>query len=66
MKSTFHLTRPDDAPATMTITMGIGEWRQIRKQLSEDYPSWRLGLMISKLLEKADAHFTQIDETKEP
>lgn len=62
MRSTFKLDNPDDMQATMTLTMSVKEWRQLRKQLSDSWPSWDFSRQIGDLIGAAEAHFYAKEE----
>ena len=53
MKSRFMVEKPDDIEMTMKITMSIKDWTDLRDQLEQKYPSWRLSGMITNLLSQA-------------
>lgn len=70
IKAVYQLTKPDDAEASLTLTMTVGEWRRFRAQLADklvsEYPAWRIATMIADLLERAHDHFSAAGETVEP
>jgi hypothetical protein len=64
MRSTFKLDNPDDMQATMTLTMSVKEWRQLRKQLSDSWPSCDFSRQIGDLVRAAEAHFYANDDAR--
>ena len=60
----FLLTDPDSAEATMTLTMTLREWKELRQQLTTDYPAWRFGEAICSLVQHAHAKFHEQVEIK--
>ena len=63
MKATFQLTNPDEMQASMTITMTIKQWKELRQQLDVKWPSVRLSTLIGSVIRAAEDTFS--DETKE-
>jgi hypothetical protein len=54
----FKLDNPDQAAATLTVTMKVHQWRDIANQLSaEAYESWPLRLAICDLVREAEKVF---------
>jgi len=43
---------PDSVAVTMTITMTLGEWRQLGADLPTRYPAWKLGSAITSVIFK--------------
>ncbi|MBN3777401.1 hypothetical protein G3O06_07530 [Burkholderia sp. Ac-20345] len=62
MKSEFKIQRPDAVPMTLTMTMTLGEWKNLQQQLSTTYPSWKLSTNIGEMVRLATTTFA---ETKE-
>lgn len=50
--------------ATFTITMPLEDWKRLEDMLPTQYPAWKLGDAISKLMAKARAQFSET--IKEP
>jgi len=60
MKATYRLASPDEAEASLTVTLTVRDWRRLLKQLeSGNYPSWVLKDTIRELINKADASFSE-------
>lgn len=57
MRGTFKLCNIDSIDASMTISMTVKEWRELRNQLSDEWPSWDLSSQISKLIAQAESTF---------
>lgn len=53
MIAKFRIEDPDNILATMEITMSIKDWNELRNQLDEAHPSWRLSSAIRDLLSQA-------------
>ena len=65
MDAVFKAKNPDDIEFSMTLVMTMGEWKRLKDQLDNAYPSWRLASAISRLVSKAAARFeeeTNIDD----
>ncbi|WP_186065956.1 hypothetical protein [Burkholderia gladioli] len=62
MKAKFKIERPDDVPMTLTLTMTGGQWKRLREQLTNIYPSWKLSNTIDAMVRQASAVF---EDTKE-
>lgn len=57
MKAKFRIENPDDVEATITITMKIGEWKEIKDQLARQHPSWKLASAITQTIRSAEKVF---------
>lgn len=57
MRSTFSIQDPDKIVATMTLTMPLKEWKQLKEQLSRDWPSYDFSRQISDLVGLAEKQF---------
>ncbi len=68
IRAVYQLTKPDDAGASLTLTMTVGEWKQVRATLNKagDYPGWRVAEIIGELVGRAAAHFDASSETERP
>lgn len=58
VKTRFFLTDPKSANGTLTLTMTLSEWDELRKQLQDVYPSWKLSGAIAGLILQAQEHFS--------
>jgi hypothetical protein len=59
-RATFKLANPDVMDATMTVTMNIGDWKQLRDQLNAThtaFPAWKLRDAIGDLVRRAEQDF---------
>ena len=57
MRATLRLTDPDDMDATMTLTMKLKHWKELRDQLADRWPAADLTSAISSIVTKAERHF---------
>ena len=57
MKAKLELANVKDLEATMTITMRISDWMELKEQLGGNWPSWKFGSCIRELIEKATKEF---------
>lgn len=57
MKADFSIENPDAVPMTMTITMTLAEWKELRKLLIKDWSHSVLSHVIADLTRKAEAKF---------
>lgn len=62
MRSRIQLERPGRALVTMTITLSMDEWIQLKGQLRDSqkilvYPASSLNQQINDLVEKITKHF---------
>ena len=63
MRAKFGLADPDECEATLSITMPLRYWRLLKGQLNNEFPSFRFGNAISRLIEKACKQFDSTDAT---
>lgn len=54
MRSTFTVNKPDEVEMTLKITMPLKEWKNLKDQLCEKWPSSKLGITISNVIYKAE------------
>lgn len=68
IRAVYQLARPDDAEATLTLTMTVGEWKRVRATLNGagQYPGWRIAEIIGELVSRAAVHFDASSETERP
>lgn len=57
MEARFLAEEPGKIMFTMKITATAQEWEELRDQLAQKYPSWRLATMITNLLGQARKTF---------
>lgn len=53
MKMNYQLANPDAMVATMTISMTVGEWERLQKELTHVWPASKLSEAIGKVLRDA-------------
>ena len=58
IKGTFGIQNLSDVEATVTVTMTVGEWREVLKQLSTKWPSWKFGEAILNMVTAFDKNFS--------
>lgn len=63
VRGLLKLCNPDQAEASLTLTMTIREWKELRASLTNDYPAWRVGSMIGKLVAQASQAFAEEGES---
>lgn len=63
LKAKIAIESPGEVMATMTITMPVSEWEQIRGQLESRWPASQLSSAISQLVRKASESFSAVSET---
>lgn len=57
MKSTFEATKPNEIEFSLTVTMTLKEWVNLKAQMSKDWPSWKLSAAISDMVLEATRTF---------
>ncbi len=57
MKSKFGIQKLDDVNATLTVTMRISDWRELREQQGTKYPGWKFGAEIAEMIRDFNTHF---------
>ena len=58
MRARWNIENPDDMEATVKITMSVKEWKRLRDQLNNAWPSSRLGSAIDKVVTEANKTYT--------
>ena len=65
MNTVMRLKNYKQSEATLEVTMTIGEWIELRSQLENSYPSWKLSNEISSVINKIETTFRpDIQENK--
>jgi hypothetical protein len=62
MISEYKIQKLDEVNATLTLTMEIKHWRELREQLTTKYPSWKFGEQIMLMLREFDTHFEKYED----
>lgn len=62
MRAMLRLRVPEDAEATITLTATIKELEELEKCISDSYPGWRFGAMLSTAIRKAQESFHAEDQ----
>ncbi len=57
-------TNPNGVNFTLSMTMTLKEWMDLRDQLSKKYPSWDLSSKINEMVYFADKHWNERDLEK--
>ncbi|MCD1645190.1 hypothetical protein [Aurantimonas coralicida] len=50
MRAQMTFTEPEKIRATLQITMTLEEWEDLKNQLVDEHPSWKLSSAISDVL----------------
>ena len=65
MKATFRIEKPGEVECSMTITMPLVMWENLRADLSRNYPPFWLGNVIGDLVVKARAEYgAEVEATR--
>ncbi len=43
----MQIPNPDVIPVTLTITMTLGEWKELREQMGREYPAYKFSDAIN-------------------
>lgn len=53
-----------DTKVTMEIEMTLEEWKKLKEQLEDKWPSWQFGSALFKALNEVEKHFeTEVEVT---
>jgi hypothetical protein len=66
MKAKFEATDPEEMEFTMTVTMTLHEWQQLRVQCKNDYPGFRLSSVISDMVVQANQAYWPNENRTDP
>lgn len=64
MNTEFSLRVPDEARATVTITATVGELKQLRKQLANEWPSWDFARQLGDVIRQAEERFSTSQDSQ--
>jgi hypothetical protein len=64
LKARFRLEDPDAQLATMTLTMPLKEWKELRDKLPSEWPAWQLSGAINDLVMQAQKVFCADHESR--
>lgn len=62
MKARFMLENPDEIQATMKITMRVKDWKELRDQLAQKWPSSQLSVAITSVVAEASKAYYAPDK----
>ena len=66
MITKFQATKQDEIEYTLTMTMPLKEWKELRALIDEpgqnQYPAWHLVKVIREMIIKANAHWADNSE----
>jgi hypothetical protein len=57
MKAKIKAQKPDEIEMELTLTMRLKDWKELRSQVQQAWPSWEVGSAISDLINQAEKHF---------
>lgn len=58
MRTQMTATKPDDIDFTLTISMRLGEWKDLREEISKDgHTGWKLRSAITGMIIMAQSKF---------
>jgi hypothetical protein len=57
MRGTFYLQKPDEINATLTITLSLKTWKELRDSLRDKWPDVELSTLISNAVYTAERTF---------
>ncbi len=58
MRTSFRLDNPDEMEATMTLSMPLKEWKQLKEQIGAPrWPSCDFAIAITELIYEASRSF---------
>lgn len=55
MRTTAEFLNTDSYEVAITIRMSLGDWKKLRQQLADKWPSWDLASQIRDVVTKAEA-----------
>lgn len=53
IRARMKVEKPEELVMTLTLTMSMKEWEDLRGQLGQGYPTWRLTSAINNMLSAA-------------
>lgn len=65
MKGDFGLENVDTVQATMTITMSLKEWKELRATIGERWPGWKFASFITQIVNKAEKEYFEREDLKQ-
>jgi len=63
MESSFKVVDADKIELTLTLTANLKTWKELRGQLTEEWPSWDVGSQITDMICQAEKHFYPDDKS---
>ena len=64
MRAKFETAKPDEIELSLTMTMPIKDWQELKGQLQDNRPSFELGQAITEMIIEASSTF-HMKETKQ-
>jgi hypothetical protein len=54
----MKVVNADSIELELTARMPLSEWRALKAQMSDKWPSWEFGRQIDSMIRQAEKHFT--------
>ena len=62
VRGRFFVKEPMNVEMCLTITMKLKDWKELKDQLQECWPSWSLSSLITSMVNKADPCLVEEEE----
>lgn len=62
MNARIYIEQPDEVQLTLAVTMPLGHWRELQKQIGTGWPAVKLHSAIDRLITKATTGYTDAEE----
>jgi len=57
MNASFRVTNQDEIEMEMVIKMTLKKWKELQKQLPEEWSAWAFSAKITDMISHASEHF---------
>lgn len=57
MNAFMEIKNPDSIEVSLTLTMKLKDWKELREQLPEKWPAWDIGSAITDMVRQAEVRF---------
>ncbi len=65
MKAVAKIQKPEDLILTVETSMTVRQWRELKTQLSSNYPSWKFGALLRDVIDRAIAQVESPHESED-
>lgn len=56
IRATARVLKPEDVTLQITLSLTVGEWKQVAAKMPDEWPHWQLASVIRNAVEQTVGH----------